>query len=76
MILNNIDTRKETNVMSKNYVKIWENHHVTSIYKDHGKQLINDARLVIPFYDENNDLSAVSGRALETSDNSLRYVTI
>jgi len=49
---------------------------VTSIYKDHGKQLINDARLVIPFYDENNDLIAVSGRALETSDNSLRYVTV
>ena len=49
---------------------------VTSIYPEHGKQLINDARLVIPFYDENDDLIAVSGRALETSDNSLRYVTV
>lgn len=34
MILNNIDTRKETNVMSKNYVKIWENHHGTKLAKD------------------------------------------
>jgi len=49
---------------------------VTSIYSEHGKQLTNDARLVIPFYDENNDLIAVSGRALETSDKSLRYVTV
>ena len=49
---------------------------VTSIYPEHGKQLINDARLVIPFYDENDDLIAVSGRALETSDKSLRYVTV
>jgi transcription elongation factor Elf1 len=49
---------------------------VTSIYSEHGKQLTNDARLVIPFYDENDELIAVSGRALETSDKSLRYVTI
>ena len=27
ILLNNIDTRKETNVMSKNYVRIWEQHH-------------------------------------------------
>ena len=49
---------------------------VTSIYSEHGKQLTNDARLVIPFYDENDELIAVSGRALETSDKSLRYVTV
>ncbi len=49
---------------------------VTSIYSEHGKQLINDARLVIPFYDENDELIAVSGRALETSDKLLRYVTV
>jgi len=42
----------------------------------HGKQILDDARLVIPFYDDNNDLIAVSGRALETSDRTLRYVTI
>ena len=31
---------------------------------------------MIPFYDENDELIAVSGRALETSDKSLRYVTV
>ena len=43
---------------------------------NHGKQLIDDARLVIPFYNEYNDLIAVSGRALESGDKTLRYVTI
>jgi transcription elongation factor Elf1 len=47
-----------------------------SLIPNHGKQLLDDARLVIPFYDEYNELIAVSGRALETSDKTLRYVTI
>jgi transcription elongation factor Elf1 len=47
-----------------------------ALIPNHGKQLLDDARLVIPFYDEYNDLIAVSGRALETSDKTLRYVTI
>ncbi len=49
---------------------------IDALVPDHGKQLYDDARLVIPYYDENNDLIAVSGRALETSDKTLRYVTI
>jgi transcription elongation factor Elf1 len=49
---------------------------ITSLVPDHGKQLLNDARLVIPFYNVYNELIAVSGRALETSDKTLRYVTI
>ena len=49
---------------------------IDALIPNHGKQLTNDARLVIPFYDEYNDLIAVSGRALETSDKTLRYVTI
>ena len=49
---------------------------VTSVYPEHGKQIVNDTRLIIPFYDENDELVAVSGRALETSDQSLRYVTV
>ncbi len=49
---------------------------VTAINPNHGKQITNDARLVIPFYDDNDELVAVSGRALETSDQSLRYVTV
>jgi transcription elongation factor Elf1 len=43
---------------------------------NHGKTILDDARLVIPFYDEYNELIAVSGRALETGDKTLRYVTI
>jgi transcription elongation factor Elf1 len=43
---------------------------------DHGKTVIDDARLIIPFFDRNNQLVAVSGRALETSDKTLRYVTL
>lgn len=43
---------------------------------NHGKQIVDDARLVIPFYNEYNELIAVSGRALETGDKTLRYVTI
>jgi hypothetical protein len=43
---------------------------------NHGKTIIDDARLVIPFYDEYNELIAISGRALETSDKTLRYVTL
>lgn len=56
----------------------------TSHYKDfcdvlvpnHGKEIVNDARLVIPYYSEYNELVAVSGRALETNDKTLRYVTL
>ena len=43
---------------------------------DHGKELVEDARLVIPYFNYQNELIAVSGRALETSDRTLRYVTL
>jgi transcription elongation factor Elf1 len=49
---------------------------VTSIFPNNDKQIVDDARLVIPFYNEYDELIAVSGRALETSDKTLRYVTI
>ena len=52
------------------------NQFITTLIPNHGKQILDDARLVIPFYDENDELIAVSGRALETSDKTLRYVTI
>ena len=62
----------------------WDKLLFTSHYKqfcdlllpNHGKKIVDDARLVIPFYDEYNELIAVSGRALETSDKTLRYVTV
>lgn len=47
-----------------------------ALVPNHGKQIVDDARLVIPFYNEYNELIAVSGRALETNDKTLRYVTI
>lgn len=47
-----------------------------ALVPNHGKTVVDDARLVIPFYDKYNDLIAVSGRALETSDKTLRYVTL
>jgi len=49
---------------------------VDNLVPNHGKKLVDDARLIIPFYDEYNELIAVSGRALETSDKTLRYITI
>ena len=52
------------------------NQFVTTLIPNHSKQLVDDARLVIPFYDEYNELIAVSGRALETNDKILRYVTL
>jgi hypothetical protein len=58
-------------LFTSNYKKF-----VDTLIPNHGKHIIDDARLVIPFYDENNELIAVSGRALETSDKTLRYVTI
>jgi hypothetical protein len=58
-------------LFTSNYKKF-----VDTLVPNHGKHLIDDARLVIPFYDENDELIAISGRALETSDKTLRYVTI
>ena len=46
-----------------------------ALIPNHGKQISDDARLIIPFYDVYDNLIAVSGRALETSDYKLRYVT-
>jgi hypothetical protein len=40
------------------------------------KELVPDARLIIPFYDEYNELIAVTGRSLESGNKVLRYVTV
>ena len=47
-----------------------------ALYPEHDKNLVDDARLVIPFYNEYDELIAVSGRALESSDKTIRYVTV
>ena len=49
---------------------------IDALVPNHGKKLVDDARVIIPFYDSYNNLIAVSGRALETSDKTLRYITI
>jgi len=49
---------------------------IDALVPNHGKKLIDDARVIIPFYDVYDELIAVSGRALETSDKTLRYITI
>ena len=49
---------------------------VDALVPDHGKKLVDDARVIIPFYDVYNNLIAVSGRALETNDHKLRYIKI
>jgi transcription elongation factor Elf1 len=58
-------------LFTSNYKKF-----IDALIPNHGKQLIDDARLIIPFYDVYNNLIAVSGRALENSDKTLRYITI
>ena len=67
-------------IPSKLYSKLLFTQHykqfIDVLIPNHGKQLVDDARLVIPFYDDYDDLIAVSGRALETNDKTLRYVTL
>ena len=47
------------------------------VFPKHGKdKLVNDARLIIPFYNQYDELIGISGRALETSDYKLRYIKI
>jgi transcription elongation factor Elf1 len=49
---------------------------VDNLVPDNDKNIEDDERLVIPFYDDNGDLIAVSGRALQKSSDKLRYVTM
>ena len=58
-------------LFTSHYKKFCDN-----LIPNHGKQIVDDARLVIPFYDDYNELIAISGRALETGDKTLRYITL
>jgi len=75
-----LDYLKHRQIPKKLYTKLLFTSHykqfIDALVLAHGKQLYDDARLIIPFYNEYNELIAVSGRALETSDKTIRYVTI
>ena len=49
---------------------------VQSMMPDNEMKITPDARLVIPFYDKNDEIFAISGRALESGDRRLRYITL
>ena len=65
-----------SNILSKLLFTPHYKHFCDALVPNHGKTIVDDARLVIPFYDEYNELIAVSGRALETGDKTLRYITL
>lgn len=66
-----LSTMTDTLLFTPNYKKFCD-----ALVPNHGKEITADARLVIPFYDKYNTLIGVSGRALESSDYKLRYVTL
>jgi transcription elongation factor Elf1 len=43
---------------------------------DHGKVLEEDARVIIPYYNEYNEIIAISGRALGVTPERGKYITI
>ena len=49
---------------------------IRKLIPDCDKELVPDARLIIPFYDQYNELIAVTGRSLESGNKVLRYVTV
>ena len=65
-----------SNILSKLLFTPHYKQFCDALVPNHGKTIVDDARLVIPFYDEYNELIAVSGRALETGDKTLRYITL
>lgn len=80
-----LDYVKGRKIPSEHHNKLLFTQHfkrfATELIPEHSREhyeekLVNDARLVLPFYDEYNDLIAISGRALETNDQKLRYVTV
>jgi hypothetical protein len=49
---------------------------IKSLVPNIDKEISSDARLVIPYYNEFDELIAVTGRALESASERLRYVTV
>jgi transcription elongation factor Elf1 len=63
-------------IPEKFYDKFYFTANIQTLIPDCDKELTKDARLVIPFYNEYNELIAVTGRALESGNKTLRYVTV
>lgn len=49
---------------------------IKALVPDIEKDISNDARLVIPYYNQYDELIAVTGRALENASEKLRYVHV
>jgi hypothetical protein len=58
-------------LFTQNYKKF-----VDEVYPQHEKELEEDPRVVIPFFDTYGSLIAISGRALEAKVKKLRYITL
>jgi len=80
-----LDYVKGRKIPSEHHDKLLFTQHfkrfATELIPEHsrehyGEKLVDDARLVLPFYDGYNELIAISGRALETNEQKLRYVTV
>jgi transcription elongation factor Elf1 len=80
-----LDYVKGRKIPSEHHDKLLFTQHfkrfATELIPEHSREhyeekLVDDARLVLPFYDGYNELIAISGRALETNEQKLRYVTV
>lgn len=49
---------------------------INDLVPEYEKEILSEPRLIIPFYNEYNELIAVSGRSLESVSYKLRYVTV
>ncbi|MCK9369292.1 DNA primase [Candidatus Dojkabacteria bacterium] len=72
---------KKRNIPEKFYNILYYTDHykqlADEVFPNHGVEKIrDDTRLVIPYFNEYNELIALSGRSLEKGKNVVRYVTI
>ena len=75
-----IDYLKSRKIPTKYYklLQFTENYQefIQKLIPHNEKEILPEPRLIIHFYDSYNDILAITGRALGTSKNKLRYVTI
>lgn len=75
-----IEYLKSRKIPKEKYVDLYyvENYKkfIDELMPNNDKDLIEDERIVIPIYDRNKMLIAVSGRSISKSSTKLRYITI